>query len=345
MLAVKIYGPKNIRVEDVPIRPPGPGEALIRVMAAGLCGTDYELYTGEMTYLRQGLTKLPIIPGHEWSGVVECIGEGVTNFTPDDKVVGECTVNCGKCANCSHGHSSQCSNRTETGVLNRDGGFAQYITFPTSHLHSFHVISFEEAALIEPTAVAFYANLRGGVSPMDNVMVTGPGPVGLQAAQIAKKVFGAKRVILTGTRNERLQKAASFGLDGCINIREENLISRVSTITGGEMIDVVIEESGGSTVFKDVQNIINPLGRVILNGFFGTEPAEIDWDFVTTREIQMLGSLGSANVWDNVIHLLDSGKIETKSIISHRMELSDFEKGLSIMSERRENVCKIIFKP
>lgn len=345
MFAVKIYGPRSTRVEEVPIRPPGLGEALIRVMAAGLCGTDYELYTGEMTYIRQGLSQLPMIPGHEWAGVVEQLGDGVTEFAPGEKVTGECTVNCGQCFFCARGNASQCVNRTETGVMNREGGFAQYITFPVSHLHRFHRISFEEAALIEPTAVALYALLRGKVTPLDNVMVTGPGPVGLQAAQIAKNVFGAKRVILTGTRSDRLQRALDYGLDGCVNIREEDLESRIRALTGGEMIDAVIEESGGATVFEDIKKVINPLGRVVLNGFFGAKTAAIDWDFVTTREIQLLGSLGSAHVWDDVIRMLDEGKIQTQSLISHVLSLSEFEKGLDIMTNRRDNVCKIIFKP
>ena len=345
MLAVKIYGPGKFRMEDAPVKAPGEGEALIRVKAVGLCGTDYELYTGEMIYLKQGLSKLPLIPGHEWAGVIEKLGSGTTGFKVGDQVTGECTVNCGHCRFCARGSASQCINRTETGVMNRDGGFAEYITFPVSHLHKFTKISFDEAALIEPTAIAMYANMTAKPGPFDNVMVCGPGPVGLQAAQIAKKVFGAKRVILTGTRQERLDRANSYGLDGIVNIRETDLTEAVRDITNGEMIDVVIEESGGAGVFADVEKVINPLGRVVLNGFFGNKQASINWDVVTTKELRILGSLGSAHIWDDVIHMLETDVIETRSLISHNMELKDFEKGLELMISRRENVCKVIFNP
>ena len=176
-------------------------------------------------------------------------------------------------------------------------------------------------------------------------MVTGPGPVGLQAAQIAKKVFNAKRVILTGTRQERLDRAKSYGLDGFVNIRKEDIKEKVKELTDGEMIDVVIEESGGKSVFNDIKEVINPRGRVVLNGFFGSKNAAIDWDFFTVNDISIFGALGSPNIWDEVIAMLEAGKIETKSLISHVMKLSEFEKGLDIMVKRKENACKVILKP
>ena len=345
MKAVVIYGPEKVKLEDVKIKEPGCGEVLIKIKAAGLCGTDYELYTNDMVYLNEGLSKLPIIPGHEWSGVIEKIGEGVSKFKAGDKVTGECTVSCGKCYYCERGIQNQCKNRTETGIMNREGGFAEYITFPVSHLHKFKTLSFEEASLIEPTGIALYAVMRGNVTPFDNVMVTGPGPVGLQAAQIAKRVFNAKRVILTGTRQERLDRAKNYGLDGFVNIRKEDIKDKVEKITNGEMIDVVIEESGGKSVFDDIKKVINPRGRIVLNGFFGSKEAHIDWDHITVNDISIIGSLGSPNIWDDVIAMLEAGKIETKSLISHVMKLDKFEKGLDIMVKRKENACKVILKP
>lgn len=345
MKAVKIYGPSLVKIEETKIKEPGAGEALIKVKAAGLCGTDYELYTGDMIYIKQGLSSLPLIPGHEWSGVIEKLGPNTEGFKEGDKVTGECTVSCGHCRFCSQGKLSMCINRTETGIMNRDGGFAEYITFPVSHLHKFDNITFNEAALVEPTAIALYAVMKGKVSPFDNVMVCGPGPVGLQAAQIAKRVFNAKRVILTGTRKERLERSAEYGLDAVINIRKEDIKERVVDITNGEMIDVVIEESGGATVFDDIKKVIAPLGRIVLNGFFGSKNADIDWDFITTNEIQILGSLGSPNIWDDVIHMLEEDKLQTRSLISHVLGLEDFTKGLETMVQRKENVCKVIINP
>lgn len=342
MKAVKIYGPADARLEDVPVREPEKDEVLVKVKAAGLCGTDYELYTNDMVYIKEGMSKLPLIPGHEWSGIIEKVGESVTKFEKGDKVTGECTVSCRNCIYCMRGSYSQCVERTETGVMNRDGGFAEYITFPASHLHKYNTLSFEEAALVEPTAIALNAVIKGKVGPMDNVLVTGPGPVGLQAAQIAKKVFGAKRVILSGTRKERLMRGKSYNLDGYVNIKEERIEERIKELTCGEMINVVIEESGGTGVFDDIKKVLNPFGRVVLNGFFGSKQTYVDWDFITTREISFIGSLGSPNIWCDVIQMLESEIIETKSLISHIIRLDEFEKGLDIMVNRKENVCKVI---
>lgn len=348
MKAIVIHGPCEAKYEEVPVKKPESGEVVIKVKAVGLCGTDYELYTNDMVYIKEGLCKLPMIPGHEWSGVITEVGENSRGFKIGDKVTGECTVSCGHCSFCKKGHPNMCLNRTETGVMSRDGGFAEYITFPVSALHKFEGIAFEEAALIEPTGVAMYVVMRAQVSPLDNVLVMGPGPIGLQAAQIAKKIFNAKRVILSGTRKERLDRGKVFGLDGYVNVREENLFERVREITGGEMIDAVVETSGGSDVFDDIKKVINPCGRVGMVGFFGPKKPNCDWDSFTTRDIDIFGALGSPNVWDDVISLMESGKLEAKSLISHVAELKsydDFKNALDTMVDRRENVCKIILKP
>lgn len=345
MKAVRIHGPSFIKIEDVPIKEPGEGEVLIKVKAVGLCGTDYELYTNDMVYINEGLSKLPIIPGHEWSGIVEKVGSSVKKFKVADMVTGECTVSCGKCEYCKQGFYNQCTDRTETGIMNREGGFAEYITFPESHLHKFKNISFAEAALAEPTCIANYAVINGKITPFDNVLVIGPGPIGLMAAQIVKKIYGAKKVILTGTRDERLEMAKDFCLDGVVNVRKEDMVERIRDITDGQMIDVVIETSGGADVFNQIEKIIRPCGRVVLVGFFGSKQVNINWDAYTVKGVSILGTLGSPAIWDDVIDLLETDRITVKPLISHEMSLDDFEKGLDVMVNRKENACKVIFKP
>jgi len=123
------------------------------------------------------------------------------------------------------------------------------------------------------------------------------------------------------------------------------LKEKVAEITNGRMIDVVIETSAGIDVFKEIKEVIRPFGRVVLIGFFGSKKPEIDWDVYSTRDITLIGALGSPGIWDNVIELLESGRIETRSLISHRMKLEDFEKGIDIMVNRKENACKVILNP
>lgn len=348
MKAIRIHGPYDARYEEVPIKKPEAGEVVIRIRAAGLCGTDYELYTNEMVYIQEGLCKLPMTPGHEWSGDIVEVGENAGDFKVGDKVTGECTVSCGKCGYCKKGLYNMCTGRTETGVMSRDGGFAEYITFPVSHLHKFNKISYAEASLVEPTGIAMYVVMRSHISPLDNVLVMGPGPIGLQAAQIVKRIYGAKKIMITGTRKERLDRARAYDLDGYINVREEDLYERVKEITNGEMIDTVIETSAGLTVFDDIKKVINPCGKIGMVGFFGAKKPNCDWDSFTTRDISIYGSLGSPHVWGDIIDMMESGKLDTKNLISHEMEMKsyeDFKKAMDTMVERRENVCKIILKP
>ena len=345
-MSIVVHGPMDIHWEDHGIKQPGRGEVLVKVKAAGLCGTDVDVLTNELFYFKTGLSKVPIVPGHEWSGVIEAIGEEVTGFQVGDHVTGECTVSCGHCHQCQSGHANLCVNRTETGVMNRDGGYAQNITFPTTALHKFEGISFEEGAIIEPTCVATNAVIRGRVSPRDNVLVIGPGPIGLLAAQIAKNVYGAKRVIITGTRDDRLERAKDF-TDGQINVRTENAVERIRELTKGEGINVILESAGAADSFVLAQQVLAPAGRMALCGFYGPNVKPFDWNFVCTSDVEIVGSLGSPGIWDYVISLIESGKIDIKRIITHKLPLAskeDFMNALSVMTERKDNVCKVVLE-
>lgn len=348
MNAVVVYGTGDLCFEEREVQKPGPGEALIKVMSAGICKTDAEIISGEMIYLQNGMARLPMIPGHEWSGEIVELGSNVTGFQVGDRVTGECTVSCGHCSYCLRGLGNLCVNRTETGVMNRDGGYAQYISFPVTSLHKCNGLSFEQGACVEPTCVAMRALLNAGISPMDNVLVTGPGPIGLMAAQIAKKVFQANKVFLSGTRRERLDRAADYGLDGIINIRTMDLAGSLREMTHGEMIDVIIDTAGADTAFEDAVKILNPAGRLSLLSFFGNKKVPCNWDFISTNEITICGSLGSPAVWPFVIAKLEAGEIEVDSIISHRLPLkskADFEYAFSVMENRLEGACKVIVQP
>jgi len=344
MKAIVVHGPMDVHYEDVEVKKPGPGEVLIKVKAAGLCGTDADILSVEMFYFTSGMAHLPIIPGHEWSGEIIEMGAGVKDFKAGDHVTGECTVSCGFCKACVSGKQNLCVNRTETGVMNRNGGYAEYITFPVSALHKFASISFEEGACVEPSGVAMEAVKRARVSPMDNVLVIGPGPIGLLAAQIARNVFAAKRTLISGTRDDRLSRARDY-TDGIINVRKENLKERVMEFTRGEGIDVVIEAAGVPTAFTDIEGILNGAGRVSCCGFFGSKPAHCNWDYIITNDIEIIGSLGSPGVWDFTIRCMEQGKIDARNIITHDLKVKskeDFMDAFNIMQERRDGACKVI---
>ena len=346
-MSILVSGPMKIDFVDRGVKAPGKREVLIKIKAAGLCGTDMEVLSNELFYYTSGMAKLPITPGHEWCGVIEELGEGVTEFAVGDRVTGECTVSCGHCKQCVAGHANLCVNRTETGVMNRDGGYAEYITFPVTHLHKFTKLSFEEGAVIEPTCIAANAVIRGRVTPRDNVLVIGPGPIGQLAAQIAKKVYGAKKVIITGTRNERLVRAKEY-TDAQINVRNEDVAERIMELTNGEGVDVILETAGAADSFAVAQKVLAPAGRIVLCGFFGAKSAPCSWDFISTTDAEIIGSLGSPGIWDFVISLIEDGKLDVQSVISHTLPLKskdDFMNAVDIMTGRKDNVCKVVLVP
>ena len=344
MKAIRYHGPKDIRLEEFDTPKPAPDDALIRVRAAGLCGTDLEIYDGVMFYFTSGMSYTPITIGHEWAGEVVELGQNVTEFDVGDRVTGECSVGCLKCPTCVRGWYSQCPNRTETGILNREGGFAEYISFPKTFLHKCNRMDFDEAAFIEPTGVALYATKLARTCPEDFVAVMGPGPIGLFAVQTAK-AYGARRVILAGTRDDRLAVGRELGADVTVNVNTENLADKVREATDGHMIDVVLEAAGKPAVWDDIVSILAPRARVAMTGLFAGQKCAVDFDPLVINNITILGSLGGPSVWDEAIDLHERGIVTAKPLITHRLPLEDFVKGLEIMRNRTDNAIKVVLEP
>jgi len=344
MKAVRIHGPAKARFEDVPLPEVTPDDVLIRIRAVGICGTDLELYDGTMFYLSSGMCKLPMTPGHEWAGDVVTVGAHVTEFQIGDKVTGECSVGCRSCVYCLRGWYSQCPNRTETGVLNRDGGFAQYISFPRFFLHKCNRMKLEEAAFIEPTGIALYPTKTLGICPDDVVAIVGPGPIGLFAIQTAK-AYGARTIVLLGTNDQRLAIGATLGADVTVNVTREDPVQKIRQATAGHMVDAVIEAVGKPGAWEFLPSILAPRARVAVTGLYGGKKCQIDFDTFVVNNITVYGSLGGPNVWDEAIDLHERGLVKAEPLITHRLPLSEFERGFDIVRNRRENALKVILNP
>lgn len=344
MKAIRYHGPKDMRYEDVEIPKIKDDEALIKVKSASLCGTDLEVYHGTMAYVAEKLTAIPFIPGHEWGGEIVELGKNVKNFKIGDKVSGECSIGCRECKNCLLGNYNRCLYRRETGLLNKEGGFAEYIAFPYQFLHKSETLSFDELSLIEPVGVSVYCTKTVKVTPSDYVAVTGPGPIGLFAVQAAK-AYGAKGVLLTGTRDERLELGKKLGADIVVNVKKENLSDIAKDFTGGELFDVVLESSGNISAIDDIEKMIKPMGRIGIMGLFSGKKGAFNLDKLVIENITIYGTLGSPNVWDESISLIENKKINAKALITHKLPLKEFEKGLEMMEKRLDNSVKIVLEP
>lgn len=344
MKAYRIYGPRDGRYEELPDPVIGPNDALLRPRAVTVCGTDLEIYQGTMFYFTSGLAHYPIILGHEWSAEVLEVGANVSNVKPGDKVVGECTVACGQCEFCRRGWYNQCPDRRETGILNLDGGFSDRMRYPASFLHKFEQMSFEEAAMVETTAVSVYGTKLVGAGPGDMVAVLGPGPIGLEALQAAK-AYGARRVVMIGGRQNRRELALKLGADAVIDPRSQDVAAETLRLTDRRKFDVVIEATGNPAVTRDLMKLVRPRGRISLIGLFNSQMGELDLDAFVVNNITLQGSLGSPNVWDETIQLMETGKIRTAPLITGREPLRQVEDVFALMAARDPGLVKTVLLP
>jgi L-iditol 2-dehydrogenase len=344
MKAFRIYGTRSARYEQLPDPSMGPDEAMVHVRAVAVCGTDLEIYQGTMFYFSSGMAHYPIIPGHEWSGEVLAVGEQVHDVQPGDKVVGECTVACGRCEYCQKGWYNQCTNRREAGILNLDGAYADRMVYPAAFLHKFQNLTFEEAALCETTAIAVYAVKLVETNPADYVAILGSGPIGLQAMQAAR-AYGARRVVVIGGRPSRRALAMSLGADAAIDRQAGDVQAQVLEQTDGRRFDVVIEATGNPATTRDILTYLRPRGRISMVSLFNSQKGELDLDALVVNNITLKGSLGSPNVWDETLYLMESGRIRAAPLITERQPLAEALAVFKMMEDKRPDLIKAILVP
>jgi L-iditol 2-dehydrogenase len=335
MRALIIDGPERFGFSEIAAPVAGPGEVLVDVLCGGICGTDVEIIHGDMVYFTTGMALYPVVPCHEWTGVVADVGRDVEGFALGDHVVGEVSIGCRACGVCLSGNYHRCSFRTETGILGRQGAFAEQIALPAAFLHRISPdVPLGSAALVEPSAVAFNGVLRAGVSPRDYVAIFGDGPIGLLILQIVK-IFGASRVLLVGAADRRLQLARKLGADEVIDVRSGDLYRRVRENWRGTLPDVVFEASGSPDAIKAAITLTAPGGRLILQGFCGSRHVrDLNTDSIIVNDLTVIGVLGSPGVWSNVIRLIECGRFNPSEIVTDELPVSAFREAIRRVESR-----------
>ena len=274
-LVKKAKGKGQIELMDYPVPQVKEGYVLIKIKAAGICGSDLKIYDDDHPYYP------PVVLGHEFSGVIEEMGSGVEGWRTGDRVVSEVHgLVCGRCRFCLSGEKHVCPSKRALG-WGIDGGFAEYVSVPSWLLHRIpEQITFEEAAVMEPLAIAIHGVLeRARVEPEDVVVVLGCGPVGLLALQTAK-AEGASKVFITGiTQDEklRLKLARELGADRTINVEKEDPVAVVRESTGGVGADLVVEVSGAPQAIAQGFRIVRTHGRFLAIGIPAGQEVPIAW--------------------------------------------------------------------
>lgn len=319
-----------IEIQEVPIPEMGDDEVLIEVKAAGICGTDLHIYHDKFPYWP------PVILGHEFSGIIAEVGKNVKDWKVGDRVVGEPhTLACGKCWLCRTGNPQICPEKRSPG-WGIDGCFAKYMKYPEPKLlHKIpDTLSFEKAALVEPTAnVVTDLFERGTLKPGDFAVVIGPGPIGLLAA-MAAKAGGASKVAIIGTNMDedlRLSTARKIeSIDYVINVNKEDPTSIIMDLTKGRGADLVIEASGSAPGIASAFKLVRKLGRITAIGLTGKDKIEFPYDAAMFKAVEFTFNLSTIySSWDKSIQLLDSGKVDANILTTHKGGIENWKEFFS----------------
>lgn len=346
MKAVRFMEPEIFEVSDVPIPEINDEEVLVRIKAAGICATDLDLLTGDMPHIKNGFTKYPLIPGHEWSGEIEKVGSKVVGFKKGDRVTSDVSIGCGKCNFCKNGRYNLCPNRVVVGSYrNKDGAYSEYITIPYKNLFKLpDNISFEEGALAEPAATAAYGVTKTGIGFGDNVLIFGDGPIGQLAMQCAK-IAGASKVFQVGSWDEKLKIAKDTGADYTMNYHRDDIVNITKELTDGEGVDVIIETSGNSKAFNQAIQALKPGGKIGLLSFYGEWEMKAQINSAIVKDCEIVCALASPNSFKPVLSLMESGRINVKPLITHKFALERFSDALELIRARKEYRIKILIIP
>jgi L-iditol 2-dehydrogenase len=337
MPALVLQAVGDLRYEQVPVPALNPGEALIKIAAVGICGSDLPRIYEHGTY------NFPLIPGHELAGIITQLA-GPSSHQIGERVTVKPLIPCHRCAYCEIGAFGQCTQYDYLGSR-RDGGFAAYVAVPQANLVQVpDGLSLIDAALTEPAAVALHALRQGGVQPGDVVAILGTGPIGMLLAQWAR-VCGAGRVLLLDIDPFKLKIADQLELGETFDSRSGDPIAWVLAHShGGRGADLVLEAAGASITFGQALHMARPLGTVVLMG----NPAgsvtlpQATVSQVLRKQLTIRGTWNSqfnelpVDEWQVVLAMAAAGRIKIGPLISHRFPLSEGIAALEMMRDRRE---------
>ncbi|MFC7215887.1 zinc-binding dehydrogenase [Saliphagus sp. GCM10025334] len=337
--AVVTDGTGDVWAEERDIPEPAPGEALVRVSAIGICGSDVGLIEGE----GPPWTDYPVVLGHEVAGEVVELGEGVDHLEVGQRVALHGFVYCGTCEACRDGRYYQCTDLQEIGFT-VDGGYRKYAAWPAYTLTPLpDDVSDVEASQIDSAGCTLHALQRIQTSFTDTAAVLGPGSLGLYGVQLLR-AQGVKDVVLTGTRDARLEAGKRLGATRTVNVYEEDPVEAIMEHTDGKGVDVCVEAAGAGDVLDTCVQSAAKQGKVVLTGVFG-ERKELDPDQIVAKELTVVGGVTASHAVDEVIELFRRDDLTIDGVVTHEFPLEEFETALETVRERRDGVVKAVLRP
>lgn len=335
-------GVGNIEVKNMPY-PSLPEEnwVIIKVKAAGVCGTDLHIWHDQYPYWP------PVILGHEFAGEIVETGSDVKQYAIGDRVVCEPhSLACGTCELCREGHIQQCASKRSPG-WGIDGGFAEFVAMPEMLLHRIpDEMDYDTAALAEPMAITVHHLTElCGIGCQDFVVISGAGPIGIMAVFVAK-AMGAGTVVITGMEAceaVRFPAAAKLGADRIINVQNEDVYQAVMEMTNGRGADVVIETSGAGPAIASAIRMTKKYGKLCAIGL-GADESRIPWKQIVMHSITVVGCMSSGySAWDKALGLMNKHRDELSCLITHRVSLDEWQETFEALLAEKE--IKAIFHP
>ena len=335
MKAICVTAPHQLEIQDRPLPViQSPDEVLIKVRAAGICGSDVHIYHGTSP-----VATYPRVIGHEIAGEIVEVGSAVELFQKGDRVVIDPVISCGRCYQCKIGRSNVCG-KLQVRSVHVDGGYQEYIVLPDKSIHLIpDHLSWEEAVMIEPFTIAEQTCSRAEIKADDIVFIMGAGPAGLSILKRAK-IAGATCFISDITDN-RLQMAQQYGADAVIHAGREDVAAVISELTKGGMASVVIDAVCTVRSFEEALKVVCPAGRVITLGF-NPSPSSIAQFQITARELDVRRTRLHNKKFPAVIRLFEEGKLEVSEMITHRFHFLKIREAMKLIEDPAIEKGKVV---
>ena len=341
MKAAILRGGGDLRFETVSDPAPGPHEAIVRVHACSICGSDVHAYHGKHPRL-----TFPRILGHEFAGEIVAVGASLTGFRIGQRVCCDIDFACGQCGPCREGRGNICENLRTMG-FDRDGAYAEYAAVPSFNLYALpNNVSYDQASAVQVLGISYHAVAdRVKPQPGERVAVIGAGPIGLGAALIAQSM-GAE-VTISDVLDYRLEKARELGIAHTVNPKDGDVRERALAATGGSGYDKVVECVGGlqERTVTDAVSMVKRGGQITVVGTFPENRATIPIAYIKDREIDLNFSRGNFRAFAPCLELVASRRIDPDRYISHRFPLAQAKDALELLEARTVEAHKIVLHP
>ncbi len=337
MKAIVIEGAGKIKMIQKPVPTPPKGFVRVKVKAAAICATDLEVLDGRIA------ANYPITPGHEWSGIVDEVGEDVDPAWIGKRVIGSNDVVCLTCPACRRGEWRYCKSFEEIG-FKRDGAYAEYVNVPAYGLCEVpdHV-SFEEAALCEPLGVALGTMKKSHAKFGDTCLIIGAGSIGLSTLLVAK-AMGLRKIVVCASSRRREQLALSHGADYFIATNEQDLMEEMRKIHP-DGTDVIIDATGIESCIQAALKLCRKGGTVVLEGYGRGRTMQICMDDIHINNLHVIGAGNNWNMHQKALDLIADGVVSVKDFVSEKIALEDYAKGIEMVRKRDSGFVKVEFLP